>query len=665
VLKHVSNRRSVIRRSLIPRSVAVGAAAALVGVGLVAAPAEARPAPLTNLAHLDFLLDDVQLPVAAGHTTYGSGAVELPWTYADHHDDGSYTRVGGGTYDAATDTYGQGAFNSDDVARTAVVYLRDWRQTGSSTSRQHAEAVLRGLAYFQTVTGAHAGNPVLWMQPDGTLNPSADPVELPDPSDSGPSYWLARTVWAYGEGYAAFKTADPAFAGFLRSRLRLAVRALDRETLDAYGRTTVADGVRVPAWLIVDDAGASAEAVLGLAAYTAAAPRDAAPRRALTELSTGIARLAATTPQTTTWPYGAILPAAASRTSWHPWASQMSAALVAASSALRTRSLLPAAVRDTAGFEPDLLAAGGADNLFGPTPSDTTQIAYGVDSRVEGLLATADRTGASGLRSLAALQASWFFGANASGTPVYDRATGVTFDGVQADGTVNENSGAESTIHGLLTMLALDAHPGVAKLATSIDGLGARNGLRVVEAEDATTTGSVFTPVPASTAESTWSGDGLLLTTGESATFALGSGTHEVEAVIASTERGAGTVPVSRWTGGGLSRTVDSVVGAQGITATAGALRAQPIGTVHGGSVTVRARAGSVRIDALLVRPEVQRVAFDGGPTLLVDSGHGAATRVTSGATVERFRADGRSLGRAVVRSGRLTLPKGGFALVR
>ena len=104
---------------LLTHSLAIASAAALVSVGLVAAPAQARPAPLTTLAHLDFLLDDVQLPAASGHTTYGDGAVELPWTYADHHDDGSYTRVGGGTYDAATDTYGQGAFNSDDVAERA------------------------------------------------------------------------------------------------------------------------------------------------------------------------------------------------------------------------------------------------------------------------------------------------------------------------------------------------------------------------------------------------------------------------------------------------------------------------------------------------------------------------------------------------------------------
>ena len=34
------------------------------------------------------------------------------------------------------------------------------------------------------VAGPNAGNVVLWMQPDGTLNPSPTPVELPDPSGS-------------------------------------------------------------------------------------------------------------------------------------------------------------------------------------------------------------------------------------------------------------------------------------------------------------------------------------------------------------------------------------------------------------------------------------------------------------------------------------------------
>ena len=46
------------------------------------------------------------------------------WTYADAVRTARFARVGGGTYDAATNTWGQGAFNADDMARAAVVYLR-------------------------------------------------------------------------------------------------------------------------------------------------------------------------------------------------------------------------------------------------------------------------------------------------------------------------------------------------------------------------------------------------------------------------------------------------------------------------------------------------------------------------------------------------------------
>ena len=41
--------------------------------------------------------------------------------------------------------------------------------------------MLRGLTYLQTASGPNAGNVVLWLQPDGTLNPSAEPKELPGP----------------------------------------------------------------------------------------------------------------------------------------------------------------------------------------------------------------------------------------------------------------------------------------------------------------------------------------------------------------------------------------------------------------------------------------------------------------------------------------------------
>ena len=71
------------------------------------------------------------------------------------------------------------------------------------------------------------------------------PSEI-DPSDSSESYWLARTVWALGDGNAAFAADGPGsapFAQFLLDRLHLAVTALERESLSRYGQRVRSDGV--------------------------------------------------------------------------------------------------------------------------------------------------------------------------------------------------------------------------------------------------------------------------------------------------------------------------------------------------------------------------------------------------------------------------------------
>ncbi|MGD0608627.1 MAG: hypothetical protein ABSA53_34195 [Streptosporangiaceae bacterium] len=361
-------------------------------------PAAAPPAPLTNLAHLDFLTTTVTPPAQAGHTTYLLGtepSVGVLWVYANYLAPGSYQVTGGGTYDPANNTYGQGAYDADDMSRAAVVYLRHWVQFGDQHSRDEAYQLLRGLTYLQTAAGPNAGNVVLWMQPDGSLNPTPTPADSPNPSDSGASYWLARTIWALGEGYADFRGADPAFAAFLRQRLDLAIGALDREVLTSYGQYELSNGLRVPGWLITGDADASSEAVLGLAAYVQAGGGTAA-RTALAQLAAGIAALGSGT--ASTWPYGAILPSATSRSEWHPWAAQMPTALAGAATALHQPGLLSAAVAEVAVFTPHLLTATGADNLWGPAPVDSSQIAYGAGARVLALLAVAAVTGSAGTR---------------------------------------------------------------------------------------------------------------------------------------------------------------------------------------------------------------------------------------------------------------------------
>jgi hypothetical protein len=628
--------------SRVRSSVATVAVSGLVLAGGLAPSAAAQPAPLTNLAHLNFLLDQTTPPDQPGHTTYRldeEPVLTLPWTYADRRAGGVYERIGGGAFDPVTGHWSQGAFNADDVSRAAVVYLRHWQQSGADASRDTAYELLRSLTYLQTSSGPNAGNVVLWMQPDGQLNPSAEPVELPDPSDSGPSYWLARTIWALGEGYAAFDDADPEFAEFLQARLQLAVEAVNRQVLDKYGTWAIADGDRVPAWLIVDGADATAEAVLGLSSYVEAQPGDRTARRALRQLADGIAAMSSD--DTRQWPYGAILPWALSRSLWHGWGSQMPAALANAAATLGSNDLLRQAVTDSVAFTPLLLATGGPDNGWLPAPIDRTQIAYGVDSRLQSLLAVADAGHLPGLEHVAAVTATWYFGANAAGVPMYDPATGRTFDGISGDGVVNMNSGAESTIHGLLSMLALDARPELAAAAQATPMVHERDGIQVFEAEAATLgdPATVVEPQSPWTGESQWSG-GAYVSADDGGSIVFDLPAHDqdrwVEPVVElepSPDAGRST-----WTARGerLGRIDHGRVGEQGISPAPGSLQAIGLRKpLPAGETSLEMRSdGPTRVDAVLVRPLVGRVVLTG------PSGEIAALLTSSSRQVERISVD-------------------------
>ncbi|HZB59049.1 MAG TPA: hypothetical protein VFA73_07655 [Actinomycetota bacterium] len=606
--------------------------ALVVTVGVVAAPAGAAdPAPpvrLTNLAHLDFLGDRVAPPEQAGHTTWRIGQepeIGVLWTYAEPQPDGSYRRLGGGTYDPATDTWGQGAFNADDMTRAAVAYLRHWRQFGDQASRDRAYQLLRGVTYLQTSSGPDAGNVVLWMQPDGTLNPSPTPTEEPDPSDSGPSYWLARTIWALGEGYAAFRAADPAFAGFLRERLELSLDALDRQVLDPrYGTYQTVDGLRLPAWLIVDGADASSEAVYGLTAYVRAGG-SARARLDLRRLADGVARMPLG--DVRDWPYGALLPWARSRSLWHAWGDQMAGSLAEAGRALGREDWVRVAVGETGRFTPHLLAQGGPENGWLPAPTDRVQIAYGADATLQNLLRTAAAARRPAFADLAGIAGAWYFGNNPAGVAMYDPATGRTFDGINPDRTVNRNSGAESTIHGLLSMLALDAHPAVAARAR-VAGRQAQVTWQLVEAEAGTLDGAaeVVTPASAWTGESAWSG-GAYVRLGPGGRVSgtvdlpVGGGwwlfpvldRMQISAGMVGTRHRLGGEPAGRADHGGA--------GAQGVTAVPGFLDLGTTGPVEAGAGPadlVSAYAGTgpeARLDAVMAQPEVEWLvlAGDGG----------------------------------------------------
>jgi hypothetical protein len=495
------------------------------------------------------------------------------------------------------------------------------------------------------------------MQPDGLLHPSAEPKEEPDPSDSADSYWLARTIWALGEGYAAFARTDHAFARFLADRIQLALDALDREVLDSYGKWLHIDGALVPEWLIAGGADATGEALLGLSAYVRSSG-DKRARTTLRRLAEGVAAMRAGTPRT--WPYGAVLPWSLSRADWHAWGGLAPAGLARSYDVLGEHQLGDAALSDTASFTPHLL------------------IAAGPQSRVECLLAAAAAGHRPALRLVAGMAAAWFFGNNPAGTPMYDSSTGRTYDGVDGAGKVNQNSGAESSIHGLLATLALDGAPDVAAVARSAS-VTERVTWRLVEAEAGTLTGdaSVHRPASAWTGESLWSnGAGVRLGAGGQVVLDVVIDTASVLMPAVELSPDAGT---TRWSVGSVEagRVDHGMVGPQGDSPAPGLLSIQtlPRTVTSGTEVTVTGGSGTCLVDAVLVQPEVERLVLSGGghATALLRS-FGTGTRTTtvavpgSGkATVVVYDETGRTVHTHQVTGATVTvgLPAGGGAVVR
>lgn len=684
-----STLSKTLARTFPPRGARLRLGAVLAVVGALAAaalnpPATVHAAPLdppsaslTNLAHLTWLTEEVPLPEAVGHSTYRIAeepTAIAPWTYADRNDDGSYRRVGGGTLDASTGEYSQGAYNADDIARAAVVYVRAWERDDveDTASREMAYQLLRSLTYLQTTSGPDAGNVVLWQQADGTLNPSAEPVELPDPSDSDESYWLARTVWALGEGYAAFADSDPEFAEFLAERMRLSIRALERASLGRVGEWEFSDGMRVPGWLIADGADATAEAVLGLSAYTQARPEDKWALEALRDYANGVAAMS--DPDTTRWPFGAVMPWTHSMSLWHAWGGAAPVALARASAVLDDASLGAAAVRDVGVFTPQLFTSGGPYNAWSPVPGEA-QIAYGAESRLAGLLAAADGNGNPGLAELGGLAGGWFFGANPSGKPVYDPETGVTFDGVETDGRINRNSGAESTIHGQLAMLALDAHPQASALAQGITGIDSFDGLAVIEAESGQLEGAtVVDPGSSWTGEANLSG-GQYVRLGAGDTVTV-TGVRAGDNLHPILNRAASQSGISTWyaideSGDRtlLGRLLNGRASPQGVAENSGLLR--PYGlrrSLPQDAVAVQvSTTGALEFDALMRQPKVARVTYAtaSGPVVLYANSTSKPVRTSAveAGGGRSYGSDGTVWRPVTTRS--IRLPGPGFAITR
>lgn len=379
------------------------------------------PPPAVNTAHLEHLSEDV---VHEGDT------LRLVHIYADAP-----------SYDWVADD-DEGAVCVDDVARAAVVYLRLYEQTGDEHARRTAKKLLAFVQYMQTESGLFYN--FVW---DNTLRINTE-HENSVADEFG--WWAARAVWALGEGARVLKESDPALSRQYAEAIRRTYPHLDAH-LARYGETVEANGFTFPAWLLYESASdATSELLLGLVALQRAYP-DGALQQRISRFAEGIEAMRFG--DMNTFPYGGF---ASYPGGWHGWGNSQTMALASAG---RT---------DVARLEADqfyslLLTEGWLHSLDYATRQARhfEQIAYAARAMTVGLVRLYEQTGEERYAAMAGLSASWFTGNNAAGAVMYDAATGRGYDGINDVTTVNRNSGAESTIEALMTMLEVGHHDAI------------------------------------------------------------------------------------------------------------------------------------------------------------------------------------------------------------
>ncbi len=383
---------------------------------------------LVNFNHLEHLTEQIEL---SGDTV---GIVHI---YANYP---AYTWVD------AKESGPEGIACVDDAARAAVVTLRCFELTHDSSKLAEARLLLKFVAAMETDDGEFYN----FVLADHTINRTGKT------SYKSFGWWAARGVWSMSLGYRIFKNIDTAFASRLKTGIERTFPHIEA-LMKKYGEVRDSGQVRIPEWLVYDSGSdVSSELLLGLTEYYRATG-DLRIKVFIQKLAAGL--MVMQDGNASTYPYGLHR---SWETMWHMWGNGQTQALAVVGQLLNDSAMIQSGEREAQGFYSRLLIQGYMKELDVARPDSNfnrEQIAYGIRPIAVGLLRLYDATRNESYLKMAGLAASWLFGNNIAHQQMYDAGNGVCFDGIMDSLTFNRNSGAESTIEALHTLIEIDRYP--------------------------------------------------------------------------------------------------------------------------------------------------------------------------------------------------------------
>ncbi len=383
---------------------------------------------LVNTSHLDHLYEEISVD---GNKL---GIIHIYCEYPD--------------YKWVSDS-DEGIACVDDATRAAIFYMNYSRKFNDSPSQHKAARLIEFVLHMQAENGFFYN----FILSDYSIN------KIHQNSIAQANWWSWRALWSLTEAYSFFKTTDKELSVRIESAIKKTIDALKNHF--HYEKNTVdLNGFKRPAWLPHQYASDQAALiVVALCKYNSLFADDSV-LNLINDFCEGIMLMQEGSENE--FPFYAFM---SWENLWHAWGNSQSYSLLCFYEITGNKKYLDAAVNEINHFYKFLLREKFFNEFSvkkesGKTILDSekkfSQIAYGIRPMVYATLKAAELTNDKTYSLLAAEIATWFFGNNPAEAKMYFEQSGICYDGIINEKEINKNSGAESTIEALLTLLSVE-----------------------------------------------------------------------------------------------------------------------------------------------------------------------------------------------------------------
>jgi hypothetical protein len=396
---------------------------------------EPKDSSLINLAHLNYLYTPVTF-------ANGSNAAGI-YIYAEAPD---YHLV---------DASGEGFTCVDDVARAVQVYIRHPAFATDTALQNKASNLIEFLLQMQSDNGYFYN----FLLTETLINKGGQT------SINSAEWWSWRALYALTEAAPVIKAKNPQLATRMDEAVSKLVAKIKADLVNVPQTTKVVSGITVPQWLPAGSGtDQAAILILGLIPY-ATTTGDDQIKTYIKKLADGIVLMQQG--DSLHFPYGAFL---SWENTWHAYACDQVYALLKVSAFLNDPLYQEKALLEVDHFYPWLLKNGFLSSFIvqrNNTEVQMTssksfeQIAYGIRPMVFAAAEAYTITKEEKYADMAGHLAAWFLGTNSANAVMYSVTTGRCYDAINSGSSVNQNSGAESTIEALLAMEKVEAYPAI------------------------------------------------------------------------------------------------------------------------------------------------------------------------------------------------------------